>query len=178
MVWFFISLLLVFWWAGAIQSGFVDGFLNPISLLIILFFIAFIIYCQKGINGSKRKEIEEAVHYYQELIEKYGVAQGEQKWQEYLYQHSYEYAKEMNELTTKLSGISGSVSAWAWSKRQRKEILERVDAYRNNGNGRTELPTNIQKKYKESSLEEWFNSEEYRKLYSQSSDEENTNKKI
>lgn len=175
MVWFFISLLWIFWWTGAIQAGFVDGFLNPISLLIILFLIAFLVYCQKGISGDKRKEIEEAVHYYQELIEKYGVAQGEQKWQEYLYLHSYEYAIEMNELTTKLCGIPGSISGWAWSKRQRKEILERVDAYRNNGNGRTKLPTNIRKKYKESSLEEWFSSEEYCKLYGQSSDEENDN---
>lgn len=146
MVWFFVSMLWVFWWTGAIQAGFVDGFLNPVSLLIILFLIAFFVYCQKGINGDKQKEIEKAVHYYQELIEKYGVAQGEQKWQEYLYQHSYEYAKEMNELTTRLSGIPGSVSDWAWSKRQRKEILERVAAYRNNGNGQSSDEENTNKK--------------------------------
>ena len=58
MVWFFVSMLWVFWWTGAIQAGFVDGFLNPVSLLIILFLIAFVIHCNKEIKREKKQRKE------------------------------------------------------------------------------------------------------------------------
>lgn len=54
MVWFFISLLLAFWWTGAFQAGFVDGFMNPISLSILAFLIVFIIHSEKEIKREEK----------------------------------------------------------------------------------------------------------------------------
>ena len=46
MMVFLFSLCWVFWWVGAIQAGFTDGFMNPISLSILAFMIAFVIHCE------------------------------------------------------------------------------------------------------------------------------------
>lgn len=50
---FFISW--IFWWTGAIQAGFVDGFMNPISLSILAFMIAFVIHCESEIKREKKQ---------------------------------------------------------------------------------------------------------------------------
>ncbi len=55
MAMFAFSLVWVFWWTGAIQAGFVDGFLNPVSLSILAFMIAFIIHCEKEIKREKKQ---------------------------------------------------------------------------------------------------------------------------
>ena len=55
MMMFLFSLLWVFWWTGAIQAGFVDGFMNPISLSILAFMIAFVIHCESEIKREKKK---------------------------------------------------------------------------------------------------------------------------
>lgn len=55
MMMFLFSLIWVFWWTGAIQAGFVDGFLNPISLSILAFMIAFVIHCESEIKREKKQ---------------------------------------------------------------------------------------------------------------------------
>ena len=55
MMMFVFSLIWVFWWAGAIQAGFVDGFMNPISLSILAFMIAFVIHCESEIKREKKQ---------------------------------------------------------------------------------------------------------------------------
>lgn len=52
---FLFSLIWVFWWVGAIQAGFVDGFMNPISLSILAFMIAFVIHCESEIKREKKQ---------------------------------------------------------------------------------------------------------------------------
>ena len=56
MMMFVFSLIWVFWWTGAIQAGFVDGFLNPISLSILAFMIAFVIHCESEIKREKKQQ--------------------------------------------------------------------------------------------------------------------------
>ena len=55
MAMFLFSLIWVFWWVGAIQAGSVDGFLNPISLSILAFMIAFVIHCESEIKREKKQ---------------------------------------------------------------------------------------------------------------------------
>ena len=55
MMMFVFSLIWVFWWTGAIQAGFVDGFMNPISLSILAFMIAFVIHCESEIKREKKQ---------------------------------------------------------------------------------------------------------------------------
>lgn len=55
MMVFLFSLCWVFWWTGAIQAGFVDGFMNPISLSILAFMIAFVIHCESEIKREKKQ---------------------------------------------------------------------------------------------------------------------------
>lgn len=55
MMMFVFSLIWVFWWTGAIQAGFVDGFMNPISLSILAFMIAFVIHCENEIKREKKQ---------------------------------------------------------------------------------------------------------------------------
>ena len=55
MMMFVFSLIWVFWWTGAIQAGFVDGFMNPISLSILAFMIAFVIHCESEIKCEKKQ---------------------------------------------------------------------------------------------------------------------------
>ena len=55
MMMFLFSLIWVFWWTGAIQAGFVDGFMNPISLSILAFMIAFVIHCESEIKREKKQ---------------------------------------------------------------------------------------------------------------------------
>ena len=43
MMLFAFGVIWIFWWVGAIQAGFVDGFMNPISLSFLAFMIAFVI---------------------------------------------------------------------------------------------------------------------------------------
>lgn len=52
---FLFSLCWVFWWVGAIQAGFTDGFMNPISLSILAFMIAFVIHCESEIKREKNQ---------------------------------------------------------------------------------------------------------------------------
>ena len=52
---FVFSLIWIFWWTGAIQAGFVDGFMNPISLSILAFMIAFVIHCESEIKREKKQ---------------------------------------------------------------------------------------------------------------------------
>lgn len=56
MMMFVFSLIWVFWWTGAIQAGFVDGFMNPISLSILAFMIAFVIHCESEIKREKKQQ--------------------------------------------------------------------------------------------------------------------------
>ena len=58
MAMFAFSLVWVFWWVGAIQAGFVDGFMNPISLSILAFMIAFVIHCESEIKREKKQRKE------------------------------------------------------------------------------------------------------------------------
>ena len=55
MMVFLFSLCWVFWWVGAIQAGFTDGFMNPISLSILAFMIAFVIHCESEIRHEKKQ---------------------------------------------------------------------------------------------------------------------------
>ena len=55
MMVFLFSLCWVFWWVGAIRAGFVDGFMNPISLSILAFMIAFVIHCESEIKREKKQ---------------------------------------------------------------------------------------------------------------------------
>ena len=55
MMVFLFSLCWVFWWTGAIQAGFTDGFMNPISLSILAFMIAFVIHCESEIKREKKQ---------------------------------------------------------------------------------------------------------------------------
>ena len=55
MMMFLFSLIWVFWWTGAIQAGFVDGFMNPISLSILAFMITFVIHCESEIKREKKQ---------------------------------------------------------------------------------------------------------------------------
>ena len=55
MMVFLFSLCWVFWWVGAIQAGFTDGFMNPISLSIFAFMIAFVIHCESEIKREKKQ---------------------------------------------------------------------------------------------------------------------------
>lgn len=55
MAMFLFSLIWVFWWVGAIQAGFVDGFMNPISLSTLAFMIAFVIHCESEIKREKKQ---------------------------------------------------------------------------------------------------------------------------
>lgn len=55
MMMFAFSVIWVFWWVGAIQAGFVDGFMNPISLSILAFMIAFVIHCESEIKREKKQ---------------------------------------------------------------------------------------------------------------------------
>lgn len=55
MMLFLFSLCWVFWWVGAIQAGFTDGFMNPVSLSILAFMIAFVIHCESEIKREKKQ---------------------------------------------------------------------------------------------------------------------------
>lgn len=55
MMVFAFSVIWVFWWVGAIQAGFVDGFMNPISLSILAFMITFVIHCESEIKREKKQ---------------------------------------------------------------------------------------------------------------------------
>ena len=55
MMMFVFGLCWVFWWTGAIQAGFTDGFMNPISLSILAFMIAFVIHCESEIKREKKQ---------------------------------------------------------------------------------------------------------------------------
>lgn len=55
MMMFAFGLVWIFWWVGAIQAGFTDGFMNPISLSILAFMIAFVIHCESEIKREKKQ---------------------------------------------------------------------------------------------------------------------------
>ena len=55
MMMFAFGVIWIFWWVGAIQAGFVDGFMNPISLSILAFMIAFVIHCESEIKREKKQ---------------------------------------------------------------------------------------------------------------------------
>lgn len=61
MAMFLFSLIWVFWWVGAIQAGFTDGFMNPISLSILAFMIAFVIHCESEIKREKKQQKQRRV---------------------------------------------------------------------------------------------------------------------
>ena len=55
MMMFIFGACWIFWWTGAIQAGFVDGFMNPVSLSILAFMIAFVIHCESEIKREKKQ---------------------------------------------------------------------------------------------------------------------------
>lgn len=55
MMLFAFGVIWIFWWIGAIQAGFTDGFMNPISLSILAFMIAFVIHCESEIKREKKQ---------------------------------------------------------------------------------------------------------------------------
>lgn len=67
MMMFVFSLIWVFWWTGAIQAGFVDGFMNPISLSILAFMIAFVIHCESEIKREKKQRKQRRAQEQAEL---------------------------------------------------------------------------------------------------------------
>lgn len=67
MMVFLFSLCWVFWWVGAIQAGFTDGFMNPISLSILTFMIAFVIHCESEIKHEKKQRKQRRAQEQAEL---------------------------------------------------------------------------------------------------------------
>ena len=67
MMVFLFSLCWVFWWVGAIQAGFTDGFMNPISLSILTFMIAFVIHCESEIKREKNQRKQRRAQEQAEL---------------------------------------------------------------------------------------------------------------
>lgn len=67
MMVFLFSLCWVFWWVGAIQAGFTDGFMNPISLSILAFMIAFVIHCESEIKREKNQREQRRAQEQAEL---------------------------------------------------------------------------------------------------------------
>lgn len=55
MMMFAFDIIWIFQWVGAIQAGFTDGFMNPISLSILAFMIAFVIHCESEIKREKKQ---------------------------------------------------------------------------------------------------------------------------
>lgn len=67
MMVFAFSVIWVFWWVGAIQAGFTDGFMNPISLSILAFMIAFVIHCESEIKREKKQRKQRMAQEQAEL---------------------------------------------------------------------------------------------------------------
>lgn len=67
MMVFAFSVIWVFWWVGAIQAGFADGFMNPISLSILAFMIAFVIHCESEIKREKKQRKQRRAQEQAEL---------------------------------------------------------------------------------------------------------------
>ena len=67
MMVFLFSLCWVFWWVVAIQAGFTDGFMNPISLSILAFMIAFVIHCESEIKHEKKQRKQRRTQEQAEL---------------------------------------------------------------------------------------------------------------
>ena len=67
MMVFAFSVIWVFWWVGAIQAGFTDGFMNPISLSILAFMIAFVIHCESEIKREKKQRKQRRAQEQAEL---------------------------------------------------------------------------------------------------------------
>lgn len=94
---FVFSLLWIFWWTGAIQAGFTDGFMNPISLPILAFMIAFIIHSEKEIKREKKQRKQ---RWTQERADLPPIIS-----QEYESVEDWFNSKEYHQLCYKLCGI-------------------------------------------------------------------------
>ena len=97
MMVFLFSICWVFWWTGAIQAGFTDGFMNPISLPILAFMIAFVIHCNKEIKHEKKQRKQS---WTQERADLPPIIS-----QEYESVEDWFNSKEYHQLCFKLCGI-------------------------------------------------------------------------